>query len=425
MTSADLITALQRVRKRQLSVFEDIEAPHLIGQQEHHLEPPIWEMGHVAWFQELFLLRKLDGREPILPAGDSIYDSFHVSYKLRWDHDFPDKARTLAYAREILDRCVSRLEGRPASSKEEVGLYTLVAAHEAMHTENLMAVRQNIGLPPELGEALEDPIDVDYQPHDISVPGGAFVLGAAADQGFVLDNEKWGHTVEVEPFKISSTVVTNADYAEFLDAGGYSTRSLWNKDDWNWRRRAEITAPLYWEKRAGVWHEKRFGNYQPCRPWHPVCHLNLHEARAYCRFAKRRLPTEAEWEMAASWDPADKRKRLYPWGDELPTAERVHMSLQSCGTTDVRAKSQGDSAVGCRQMLGNVWEWTATKFSAYPGFEQGAYEDYSVPYFDKKPVLRGGAWATDPLLIRNTWRNFFIKHRRNTFAGLRTCALAD
>lgn len=419
--SRDLIEGLLRVRKRQLSLFEDLEGTQLLGEKEHHLEPPIWEMGHVAWFQEVFLLRKLDGLPPILPQGDSMYDSFHVSYKIRWDHDFPNKARTLEYASEVLQRCVERLEGRPPTD-EETSLYTLVAAHEAMHTENLMAIRQKLGLPIRAAQARALAVDPDFEPHDVAVPGGVFQLGATPGEGFVLDNEMWGHDVELAPFRISATAVTNADYAHFLDAGGYETRSLWNKDDWNWRRRAEATGPLYWEKRDGVWHENRFGEWQALRPWHPVCHINLHEARAYCRFAERRLPTEAEWEMAASWDPLTKTKRRFPWGDTAPQAELVHMDLEAWGTTDVRAKELGDSALGCRQMIGNVWEWTSSKFAPYPGFEQGAYKDYSVPYFHKKPVLRGGAWATDPLLIRNTWRNFFIKHRCNVFAGLRTCA---
>ena len=424
MTSADLIDALRRVRNRQLSVFEDLEGPQLLGEKEHHLEPPIWEMGHVAWFQEQFLLRKLDDADPILPNGDGIYDSFHVSYKLRWDHDFPNREETLRYAAEILERCASRLEGRTPSA-EEVSLYTLVAAHEAMHTENLIAIRQYQGLPLRLPTAAPDEIDPDYQPHDITVPAATFTLGASPGDGFVLDNEMWGHELQVQSFTISSTAVTNAEYAEFLDAGGYATRALWNKDDWNWRRRSESATPLYWRKIAGAWHENRFGEWQPIRPWHPVCHINLHEARAFCRFAKRRLPTEVEWEMAASWNPKTASKQHYPWGDQLPNTQLAHMALPPAGTTDVRAKPAGDSLLGCRQMIGNVWEWTATKFAPYPGFVQGVYQDYSTPYFHKKPVLRGGAWATDPFLIRNTWRNFFIKHRRNVFAGLRTCALDD
>jgi iron(II)-dependent oxidoreductase len=382
-------------------------------------------MGHVAWFQEMFILRRLDGCEPILAKGDSMYDSFKVSYKIRWDHDFPDKAGTLAYAREVLDRCIDRLEGRSPSA-EERSLYLLVAAHEMMHTENLMGVRQSLGYEPAhefaSAELLAQDLDPSYQPRDIEVPGGTFTLGASRDQGFVLDNETWAHEVEVAPFQICSTAVSNAEFAEFLDAGGYQTRSLWNKDDWNWRRREGAEAPLYWKKIDDVWHERRFGSWAPLRPWHPVCHINLHEARAYCRFAGRRLPTEAEWEMAASWDPENGSKRLYPWGEELPSSATVHMDLPSGGTVDVRCKGAGDSAFGCRQMLGNVWEWTSSKLTPYPGFEQSAYENYSLPYFGKKPVLRGGAWSTDPLLIRNTWRNFFIKHRRNIFAGLRTCA---
>ena len=249
------------------------------------------------------------------------------------------------------------------------------------------------------------------------------MLGAREDQGFVLDNEMWAHQVEIDAFKICSTPVTNGQFMEFLDAGGYRTRSLWNRDDWNWRRREQVDTPLYWKKIDGQWHENRFGSWQVIRPWHPVCHVNLHEVRAYCRFAKRRLPSEAEWEMAASWDPIAKEKRLYPWGDAAPTSELVHMDLASGGSIDVRAKAAGDSALGCRQMIGNVWEWTSSKLTPYPGFEAGAYREYSLPYLNKKPVLRGGAWATSPGLIRSTWRNFFIKHRRNVFAGFRTCAL--
>jgi len=244
-------------------------------------------------------------------------------------------------------------------------------------------------------------------------------LGASPTQGHVLDTEMWEHTVTLPPFRIANTPVCNQDFAEFLNAGGYRTRSLWNKDDWNWRRRQNIETPLYWKKLDGVWHEKHNGSWCPIRPWYPICNINLHEARAFCRFANRRLPSEAEWEMAASWNPQTKTKNIFPWGNsQAPFAQ-----LQAGDTADVRAFPEGDSALGCRQMLGNVWEWTSDKLHPYPGYKPGPYADYSAPYLGKKPVLRGGSWATAPALIRNTWRNFFIKHRRNIFAGLRTCAL--
>ena len=421
MDNSTLAASLRDARARQLSIFEDLSEQEQLGTQEHHLEPPIWEMGHVAWFQELYLLRQMQGNAAILSQGDSVYDSFNVSYKKRWSHDFPSTEETLSYAQEVLDRCLARLSDTPLSDKSAI-IYQLAIAHEQMHTENLMAVRRQMHYGTSRSISNSD-IDDGYLAFDVKLPGGEFQLGARRDRGFTLDNEQWAHPVQVAPFSISSTPVTNAEFAEFLDADAYKTRSLWTKDGWNWRRRSDIGGPLYWKKSDGQWLEHHYNEWQPIRPWHPVCHINLHEARAFCRFAGRRLPTEAEWEMAASFDPQTQEKRLFPWGDSPPDSSRVHMDLECRGTTDVRAKAAGDSALGCRQMVGNVWEWTSSKLVPYPGFEPGVYADYSQPYLGIKPVLRGGSWATHPGLIRNTWRNFFIKHRRNIFAGMRTCAL--
>lgn len=416
-----LIATLRETRAQQLSIFEDLAEHELLGNREHHLEPPIWEMGHVAWFQELYLLRQLHQQPAIFPDGDSMYDSFNVSYKERWSHNFLSKEKTLDYAAQVLDRCVANLEKGSLPDKDRE-LYQLAAAHEQMHTENLMAIRRNLGYGT-TPEHTQIEVDAPYHAFDVSMPGGSFLLGASPDTDFALDNEKWAHPVEVVPFSISSLPVTNADFVEFLNADAYATRSLWTKDGWNWRRRSEIHAPLYWKKSEGQWLEHHYQSWRPVRPWHPVCHINLHEARAYCRFVGRRLPTEAEWEFAASFDPHSSQKRLYPWGDSSPDESQVHMDLQSRGTVDVRAKSAGDTVLGCRQMIGNVWEWTSSKLVPYPDFSPGPYADYSQPYLGVKPVLRGGSWATAPGLVQNTWRNFFIKHRRNIFAGMRTCAL--
>jgi len=376
-------------------------------------------MGHVAWFQEHYLLRALDHAAPLMAGGDNIYDSFNVSYKLRWSHDFPNKQETLDYAREVLERSITRLEGREPSENERY-LYQLVADHERMHSENILSVRKQLGYAMDQAPSTFDAVVFEQQ--DCRIQSGTYVLGAEPDAPYVLDNEQWAHPVELDAFAIANTPVTNAEFAEFLDAAGYRTRSLWDRDGWNWRRRNNIGGPLYWQKRDGVWHERHFATWTPIRPHHPICHINLNEARAYCRFVGRRLPSEAEWEVAATYDPKTKTKRPFPWGDAEPSDSLVHMDIAYGGTTDVRDKAAGDSPHGCRQMIGNVWEWTDSKLVPYPGFSPGPYEDYSRPYLGKKPVLRGGAWPTSQELIRSTWRNFFIKHRRNIFAGLRTCA---
>ena len=180
--------------------------------------------------------------------------------------------------------------------------------------------------------------------------------------------------------------------------------------------------PLFWQRDGGRSFERRFDLLMPLPPWHPVVHVNWYEAEAFCRWAERRLPTEAEWEMAATLEPATGRKRRFPWGDAPPTPERANLDYRAAGTIDVRALPAGDSPAGCRQMIGNVWEWVADTFEPYPGFVCDPYKEYSEPHFGGKNVLKGGGWTTRSRLIRATWRNFFKRHRRNIFAGFRTAA---
>ena len=180
---------------------------------------------------------------------------------------------------------------------------------------------------------------------------------------------------------------------------------------------------MYWKREAsGKWLRREFDRWLLLEPHHPIIHVCWFEAEAWCRWAGRRLPTEAEWEMAASWDPLAARKRRYPWGDTLPDASRANLDGVTLGCLDVGSLSEGDAASGCRQMIGNVWEWTAGDFLPYPGFVADPYKDYSEPWFGSHKVLRGGGWATRSRLIRNTWRNFYEPHRRDVLAGFRTCA---
>jgi iron(II)-dependent oxidoreductase len=434
VTSEELIDALVDARRVELELIEGIADSQMLGRKAHFLEPPIWEMGHVGWFQEYWILRHLDHAGTLLPGSDEVYDSFNVSYKLRWDHAYPSRRETHAYIGEILKRSIGRLESRIPGA-QDVYFYTLGALHEDMHTENLTLILQTLGYArPKLSlfdRACGDPpVDPAYKPHDIAVPGGTFLLGAMPDEPFVFDSEKWAHPVEVKPFCISSTSVTNAEFSAFTDDGGYRRRQLWDRRGWDWRRREGVEHPLFWSRAAGGrWFERGFDQVVPLEPWHPVVHVNWYEAEAYCRWAKRRLPTEAEWEMAASAEPTPDgrsltgRKRRFPWGDDPPTPKRANLDYQAGGTVDVRALAAGDSAFGCRQMIGNVWEWVADTFQPYPGFVCDPYQEYSQPYFGEKKVLKGGCWTTRSRLIRNTWRNFFKRHRRNIFAGFRTCAL--
>jgi ergothioneine biosynthesis protein EgtB len=422
-TSEALLDPLLDARRVELALLDDLSDAQMLGARAHFLEPPIWEMGHVGWFQEYWLLRRLGGADTILPGADAIYDSFNVSYTRRWDHCFPSRAATLAYITEVLRRSVARLESR-APRGDVAYFYRLAALHEDMHAENLTAILQSLGYarPASLHPAPGSPaIDPEFRPHDVSVPGGVFMLGADRDEPFVFDNEKWAHPVEVEPFRIAATAVTNAEFQAFVDDGGYRRREWWGRRGWDWRRREGAEHPLFWSQHGrGRWFERRFDRLVPLDPWHPVVHVNWYEAEAFCRWAGRRLPTEAEWEMAATLDPATGRKHRFPWGETPPTHERANLDYRGGGPIDVRALPEGDSPVGCRQMVGNVWEWVADTFEPYPGFACDPYKEYSEPHFGQKNVLKGGCWTTRSRLIRGTWRNFFKRQRRNVFAGFRT-----
>jgi gamma-glutamyl hercynylcysteine S-oxide synthase len=426
--SADvLLRTLLEARCAELELSEGLTEAQMLGVKGHFLEPPIWELGHVGWFQEYWLLRHLDGATPLMPGADGIYDSFYVPYAHRWDHDYPSRIATLAYISEILKRSMGRLDSHEPRP-DEAYFYTLAALHEDMHAENLMSIRQTLGYPrPALSRfepaAVSPPVDPSYQPHDAEVPGGTYMQGAADEGSFVFDNEKWAHPVEVASFRIASTPVTNAEFQAFVDDDGYRRRALWGRRGWDWRRREGAAHPLFWVRGGDQrWYECRFGVTASLDPWHPVIHVNWYEAEAYCRWAGRRLPTEAEWEVAATLDPATGRKHHFPWGNEPPTPGRANLDYRAGGTIDVRALPDGDSGVGCRQMIGNVWEWVEDTFQPYPGFMCDPYKEYSQPYFGQKKVLKGGCWTTRSRLIRSTWRNFFKHHRRNIFAGFRTAA---
>ena len=428
----ELVESLVDTRKRELEVLDNLTHDQLYGAQMKSIEPPIWEMGHVGWFQDRWILQNLDEKEPVSTDADNLYDSFNIPNAERWDLAFPSFGETYEYITEVLSRIVQRLDGRELTP-EDVYFYRLVINHEDMHSETMVHIRQTLGYKrPSINNIRTTPpaIDTDFTLHDVSIPGGTYLLGATEDMDFVLDNEKWAHPIELQPFKISATPVTVEQYKAFVEAGGYQDRSLWSDEGWAWREKAQAEKPIYWQKEAdGTWCMRWFEQTVPLQPYHPMMHVNYYEANAYCKWAGRRLPTEAEWELAASGELTEDgqgfttTKRLFPWGDSQPTQAQANLDSEALGPIDVRALPEGDSAFGVRQMIGNVWEWTADTFDAYPGFVIDPYDTYSEPSFGQQKVLRGGCWVTRSRVIRNTWRNFYTPDRNNIFAGFRTVAL--
>jgi iron(II)-dependent oxidoreductase len=425
-----LASWVRDARRRTLAYLGDLDGERLLGPRLSIVNPPLWELGHVAWFQEKWVLRHAAGRRPMRADADALYDSAAVPHDVRWDLPLPSLAETLAYLRAVEEAVLERLED-PGFDEEDTYFVRLTVFHEDMHDEAFLYTRQTLGYaaPRIPGETPRPPPPAaDDAEEDARVPGGRFRLGAERGPGFVFDNEKWAHEVEVRPFSIARRAVTQGEFAAFVDAGGYAKRGLWSSEGWAWREAANAERPLHWRRGNGGWERRSFDRWVALEPRLSMIHVNAFEAEAYARFAGRRLPTEAEWEVAAAGEPDGRGglaegKRPRPWGDDEAGPERANLEASALGCVDAAALPLGDSAFGCRQMWGNVWQWTSTAFRPYPGFVVDPYAEYSQPWFGNHRVLRGGCFATRARLLRNTWRNFYTPDRRDVWAGFRTCAL--
>jgi iron(II)-dependent oxidoreductase len=297
----------------------------------------------------------------------------------------------------------------------------MVIQHEHQHDETMLAtlqLRQTAAYP------LVEPVLPRHDApaaDEVLVEGGPCVIGTNVEP-WAYDNERSAHEVTLPPFWIDTTPVTNAAFREFLEEGGYEQRKLWSDAGWSWNTSERAHAPEFWTRAGeGSWERRRYGHVEEVPDQEPVQHVCYHEAEAYARWRGKRLPTEFEWEKAASWHPSGRKLR-YPWGDEEPTMENANLGQRQWRPAPVGAYPAGVSPWGCHQMIGDVWEWTASDFLPYPGFTSFPYPEYSEVFFgtDYK-VLRGGSWATHPTATRNTFRNWDYPTRRQIFAGFR-CA---
>jgi len=445
IANAQLVEALRETRARTLELVNDLSDEQLIGPRLQIVNPLLWEIGHLAWFQEFWVLRHFGGQPPMLTQGDELYDSARVAHDTRWDLPLLGRDETLAYMQRVLEQVINQASNESAGLTDSAGynqdyFLNLVLLHEQMHDEAITYTCQTLSYPAPAVAAVNkirlgsEDVRLPQTNHDLTsdaeIPGGKFILGSVCEPGFTFDNERLAHEVEIASFAISKTAVTNGEFKLFVEDGGYSRSDLWSVEGWQWRMNANAYHPVYWQqKENGRWLRRNFDEWLTLEARLPVIHVNWHEANAYCRWAKRRLPTEAEWEMAASAEPSanglgqSEHKRRFPWGDDAPTVDRANLDWRALGCVPVDALPASDSAFGCRQMIGNVWEWTASEFQPYPGFVAGPYKEYSEPWFGNHKVLRGGCWVTRSRLIHNSYRNFYTPDRRDVWAGFRTCAL--
>ena len=408
---------------RTIELLQELNAEQLIGPKLEIVNPLRWEIGHVAWFHEYFILRRKYGRGTLHERSDKVYDSIAIHHETRWDLPLLEMDETLQYITDVEHALLDRLDGGMASEQDSY-LYQFTTFHQDMHNEAYTYSRQTLGFPtPDFALAKAEDAPGGAYPGDASIPGGTFNIGNPKDAPFVFDNEKWAHPLTVAPFKMAKAQVSNAEFAAFADDGGYEEERFWDDVGWQWRSQGDVIHPVYWLPDGhGKWGLRRFDTVIDLPPDQAVIHVSWFEAQAYCRWAGRRLPTEAEWEFAATTD-GHGGKRAYPWGDETPGAAHANLDGRALGTIDVGARPAGDNIHGVRQLIGNVWEWTETTFSPFPGFAPDDYKEYSEPLFGATKVLRGGAWPTRGRMIDSTYRNFYGPERRDVLAGFRTCAL--
>jgi len=393
--AAALGAALQASRRDTLATFAAYESalPGLQVSPHAELNPPLWELGHIGWFQEFWLARSLNHAlghraDPDAPRraarranADALYDSSRVPHDSRWALPLPDADATRADLQAQLETNLHLLATvDAASTARDAALYffRLALLHEDMHHEAALYMARALGVP--ISDPRWQAAALPAPPAPLPFDAGVWRLGSTAAEGFAFDNQLGAHDIALGPTLIDAQAVRWAEFLPFIESGAYADARCWSDAGWHWRQQHGLAAPRYLRRDTALWQHWRHGGWQALNRAEAACHLSFFEAEAWCRWAGRRLPGEAEWERAACSGDATFR-----WGD--------------------------------------VWEWTASAFAPYPGFVPHPYRDYSAPWFDGRPVLRGASFMTQPRLRDPRYRNFFLPQRNDVPAGFRSCAL--
>ncbi len=370
---------LAAARRRTLALLEQLDDEQLNRVYSPLLSPLAWDLGHIANFEELWLVQTVGSREPLHGELGRLYDAIENPRKTRGELPILRDAELLAYLTDVRNRTLEVLTEVEIDDPQnpllhEAFAYEMLIAHELQHDETMLQLLMMVNgyeLPEE-----SVPRGMPHPPGMIRIEGGSYEIGAPAT-GFAYDNERPRHTVELEPFEIDRTPVDNGTYTTYVEETG-------------------AEPPLYWERDGeGGWVHTAMGRRAPIDAAQPVIHVSWHEADEFARWAGKRLPTETEWEAASVGSGAV--------GADTGNGEN------------------GAEGAGLPH-AGRVWEWTSSDFLAYPGFEAFPYREYSEPFFGEGyKILRGGAWATSPEVMRPSFRNWDLPQRRQIFAGLR-CA---
>ena len=413
-----------QTRLRTLELVGPLELDDFVVQTAPYMSPPKWHMGHVSWLYQV-IMRRLDSSYRFYADDFSTYlNSYYNQFGKQHRKDRrgvvsrPTLDDILDYYVEVNRRVAEFLQGNSGADTES--LFEMGLHHECQHQELLVYDLQHL-LAEQYAPLRQNPTPNPH--HDVPrgmvpVEGGIYLAGYGGDE-FCYDIELPQHKVYLDDYAIGRFPVTNGEYMKFMEAGGYENFRHWLSDGWKRVQEEGWNSPMYWEYHDQQWYTRDFAGLRKINPQEPVIHVSFYEADAYARWAGMRLPTEFEWEKAACGDPDTGTGSTFPWGDGPPTPQNCNL-LEShvWAATPVGSYPQGASKYGCHQMIGDVWEWTASEFVGYPGF-RSSFQEYNDKWFTCQKVLRGGSYGTPSMSIRGSYRNFFRLDERWLFAGFR------
>ena len=415
MTLAPAAHALEEARARTLALVASVSDEELLKVHSPLMSPLVWDLGHIAAFEDLWLVHRHGGRPMLRADLAETYDAFETPRAERGELEFLGPSEAREYLDAVRQRVLELFDGHS-------DIHELVLRHEQQHNETMLQTIQLArmdGYTPIGGASLSHnggppPTGLEL----IEIPAGECTIGAASE-GFAYDNERPRHRTDVRGYLIGRTPVTNATYLRFVEGGGYERREWWSEEGWSWKEQYDITRPAGWT--ADLQAEWRLSGFEPLDPRRAVVHISWFEADAFTRAHGARLPTEIEWEKAATWNQETGAASAFPWGSDRPVPG-IHGNVDQIdrGPGAADGHPAGASPYGCLAMIGDVWEWTASEFRGYPGFHAYPYKEYSEVFFGSEyRVLRGGSWATAARVATPTFRNWDYPERRQIFAGLR------
>ncbi len=428
--------ALAEGRARTLALVDPVEADDLDRVHDPLMSPLVWDLGHIAAFEDLWLAQRAGGLQPLRPDLAAVYDAGDTPRSDRGDIPYLRRDDAIDYMDAVRERSLAVLDRADLSADADRlnangFVWEMLIRHEHQHNETMLQTLQlarpgTYSPKPRVASGGARPRSARRAPHQgpfagehhagpVHIPAGEFEMGADG-RGFAYDNERPCHRVRLAAYDIDRAPVTNGSFAAFVADGGYDGRELWSDEGWRWLVDQNVDRPLYWTADGA---ERRFDRVAQIDPSLPVMHVSWYEADAFARWAGGRLPTEAEWERAAAWDPVTGAPLPFPWGHEPPAHERANLDQTAFGPLPVGSLA-GASAEGVSGLIGDAWEWTASALERYPGFSAFPYREYSEVFFGGPyRVLRGGSWATRPMVARSTFRNWDLPQRRQIFSGFR------